>query len=185
MNRKKLKSYYEGFEGYTDQQTHRMSHIHLLALAGGKYYVGRSTRSAPKYLLKHMNGRINEWTIDHKPLEVVSSIPSTEYSDLDLYVLEYMLLYGIDNVRGGSYTNTYMEYLDYNFIRSELWKVENLCGRCGRDDHEEVDCNELYNVTGEKIVDNEYPDISDMELYYSDSYCSDSSEFNDGYDSYG
>jgi hypothetical protein len=161
-----------------------MSHIHLVRLTGGKYYVGRSTRSAPEYLLKHLNGRINEWTIDNPPLQVISSIPSTDYSDLDLYVLEYMLLYGMDNVRGGSYTNTHMEYLDYNFIRSELWKGDNLCGRCGREDHEDVDCNELTNVDGEEIVDNEFTG-PEIDPYYSDSYCSDSSEINDGYDSYG
>ena len=117
-------------------------------------------------------------------MQVISSIPSTDYSDLDLYVLEYMLLYGMDNVRGGSYTATYMEYLDYNFIRSELWKGDNLCGRCGREDHEDVDCNELTNVDGEEIVDNEFTG-PEIDPYYSESYCSDSSEINDGYDSYG
>ena len=165
-----------------------MSFIHLLRLRDNKYYVGRSTRSPYNYLTKHMHGGINDWTNRYIPFEVVSSVPSNEYSDLNVYVLEYMLKYGIDNVRGGSYSALEIPELHYNLIEAEMWRINNLCGRCGREEHEEIQCLDTHDVNGREIIDDDTDDgiIDNGCDSYSDSddSCFDSSEIDEGYDSY-
>ena len=135
-----------------------MSFIHLLRLRDNKYYVGRSTRSPYNYLTKHMHGGINDWTNRYIPFEVVSSVPSNEYSDLNVAVLEHMLIYGIDNVRGGSYSALEIPELHYNVIEAEMWRINNLCGRCGREEHEEIQCLDTHDVIGHEIIDDDSDD---------------------------
>uniref|UniRef100_A0A6C0ICF5 GIY-YIG domain-containing protein n=1 Tax=viral metagenome TaxID=1070528 RepID=A0A6C0ICF5_9ZZZZ len=161
-----------------------MPSIHLLRLTDDKYYVGRSTRSPYDYLIKHMHGGINEWTTRYIPLQVVSSVASTDYSDLDVAVIEYMLKYGIDNVRGGSYSALEIPELHYNLIQAEMWRINNLCGRCGGEEHEEIQCLDTHDVNGHEIIDDCDGDDNAVIEYDSDDSCFDSSEIDEGYDSY-
>jgi hypothetical protein len=171
-----------------------MAFIHILHLKDDKYYVGRSHRNASEYLHKHMHGGVNNWTKLYKPLDVTYSVPSSHYSDLDTYVMEYMVIYGIDNVRGGSYSGLTIPTRDYNLIQSEIWKIYDQCARCGEIDHKEYDCVNTHDLNGIEILDDDddedsaenIRDDDDRSLpsYDSDNSYFDSSDVDEGYDSY-
>jgi len=44
----------------------------------------------------------------YKPIEIIEVLPSISYLDLDNYVKFYMSLFGIDNIRGGSYIEEHL-----------------------------------------------------------------------------
>ena len=52
----------------------------------------------------HFNGRGSEWTQRYKPISEVDRLSGCDPFDEDKYTLQYMLKYGITNVRGGSYS---------------------------------------------------------------------------------
>ena len=56
------------------------------------------------------------FTEKYKPLEIVETVQTNDGLDEDKIVKKYMSQYGIDNVRGGSYTH----------IRLESWQIQDL-----------------------------------------------------------
>ena len=86
--------------------------IYVLKLQHGKYYVGK-TNNFEKRMHQHETGIGGSfWTKLHKPIEVIRKfeIKSNSFNKEFIYgleedkvVKEMMCLYGIDNVRGGSY----------------------------------------------------------------------------------
>ena len=77
---------------------------YLCKLKNSKYYIGKTTN--PKFRIEnHFDNNGTEWTKMHKPLKVLEIIPNCDNYDEDKYTLKYMDKYGIDNVRGGSYTS--------------------------------------------------------------------------------
>ena len=53
----------------------------------------------------------------------------------DKITKEYMLKYGIDNVRGGAYTSIVLNKTQQDAIEKELQSVQNACFNCGRTGH--------------------------------------------------
>ena len=62
-------------------------------------------------------------------------IVSTSYFDEDKYVKEYMAKYGIENVRGGTYSNIVLDDNSILVLEKEIRHSKNLCTRCGRNTH--------------------------------------------------
>ena len=78
-----------------------MSYIYILRLECNKFYIGRT--SNPYIKLEEYRSLDNsEWLSRYKPISVLEIIND---SDEDYYTLKYMNEYGIDNVRGGRYSN--------------------------------------------------------------------------------
>lgn len=68
-----------------------MSQLYLLKCnAYNKYYIGNIEDE-------------NEWIKIYKPDEIMESINKNNYDNLNDIVIKYMKIYGIENVRGGSY----------------------------------------------------------------------------------
>lgn len=85
-------------------------------------------------------------------MSLITTIKSTSQFDEDKYVKEYMAKYGIDNVRGGTYSNIVLDANSIAVLEKEIWHSKNLCTRCGRDSHYIKECYAKTDVDG-AIID--------------------------------
>ena len=82
-----------------------MNTIYILELEDNKYYVGKTNNIVQRWK-DHIAGKASYWTSQYKPISIIKVIEDCgddKVFNEDKYVKEYMLLYSIDNVRGGSY----------------------------------------------------------------------------------
>jgi cellular nucleic acid-binding protein len=77
--------------------------VYILKLKNNKYYIGKSENVLHR-IDDHKRSKGCKWTSLHKYLSVEKIIPNCDSYDEDKYTKLYMSEYGIDNVRGGSYT---------------------------------------------------------------------------------
>ena len=63
-----------------------------------------------------------------------------------------MSLYGIDNVRGGSYTQIILPEEQKKLIKREIWSMKNLCNNCGSSEHWVRNCTTINNIVEEKPI---------------------------------
>ena len=76
--------------------------IYILRLQQGKYWVGYTTE--PISSIKAFKD-LNDWILAYKPESICKIIPAKAYR-LDYEVKELMAEVGIDNVRGGSWSDS-------------------------------------------------------------------------------
>jgi hypothetical protein len=143
------------------------TNIYILKLESNKYYIGKSKNIEKRYN-DHLNGYGSVWTKIYKPIEILKIINNVSPFEEDKYVKEYMNIYGIDNVRGGSYVKETLNIFDKISLKKELWGANDLCLRCGSNSHFIKNCNattDIYNC-----------DILDIYEDSSDDYSSDSDD---------
>ena len=116
-----------------------MAQIYVLKLEHGKYYVGRSVDPIKRYQ-EHLNGTGSSWTRLHEPISFLETRPEHSILDEDKLTKEYMLKYGMDHVRGGSYVTTELSAAQRTAIQTELRSAQGQCTRCGRTGHFIKDC---------------------------------------------
>ena len=80
-----------------------MVFIYILLLELNKYYIGK-TNYPDIRLDYHFNLDGSEWTKIYKPIKVYEVISNCDSYDEDKYTLKYMEKEGINNVRGGSFS---------------------------------------------------------------------------------
>ena len=79
-----------------------MVFIYILKLNSNKYYVGKTFN--PTFRLdSHFKSNGSRWTMKYKPIKVLKIIPNCDNFDEDKYTIKYMGIYGINNVRGGTF----------------------------------------------------------------------------------
>ncbi len=82
-----------------------MVNIYILELTNNKYYIGKTNN--PEFRLEqHFNTNLrlgSAWTKKYPPTKVIKVIPNCDDFDEDKYTLKYMSMYGVNNVRGGSF----------------------------------------------------------------------------------
>lgn len=104
--------------------------IYILKLEHGKYYVGR-TNNVKSRIQQHKNQSGSSWTTLHKFKSIVNQFETNDPYDEDKWTKKYMQQYGIDNVRGGSYTTQILDDLTIKFIEREIRGATNCCFTCG------------------------------------------------------
>lgn len=100
-----------------------------MKLQDDKYYIGKS-KNTEERIKSHFNNVGTKWTIIHKPIAIVSIFKTTDPFDEDNYTKKFMYKYGIDNVRGGSYTTTELEPTQIALLQREFATVDDKCFKC-------------------------------------------------------
>ena len=122
------------------------TNIYVLRLSRGKYYVGKSDDPAKRFE-DHLRGNGSTWTRKYKPLKIEKIIKNASPFDEDKITKEYMLKFGIENVRGGSYIEEELDDIQIEMLDREMRMAEDRCTRCGREGHFVKDCYARTAVT--------------------------------------
>jgi len=124
-----------------------LTNIYVLECQQGKYYVGKSADVMKRYE-QHKDGSGSAWTKKYKPIKMNKIVSDVSPFEEDKVVKEYMLKYGPDNVRGGSYSQMVLDAATLNLLQKELWGASDKCMKCGKSGHFASKC---YS----KVVDEE------------------------------
>ena len=150
--------------------------IYILKCINDKYYIGKTNDCVKYRFKKHKKGRGAIWTKKYIPVEILKVYNNCDNFDEDKYTKIYMDKYGIDNVRGGSYTKLKLNNNTIEFLQKELLSIHDKCYGCGEKGHFIRDCikykNNInnYNDNSLNFADSDYEYCSDSDSdYYSDS----------------
>jgi NAD-dependent DNA ligase len=93
--------------------------IYILGLEDEKYFVGTTTNTY--FTLKsYLNNNKAAWTQKYKPLRVTRFIEDCYDYEEDIVTLNLMKIYGIANVRGGSYANVNLDKATLDIIKQKI-----------------------------------------------------------------
>ena len=81
-----------------------------------------------------------EWTKKYKPIKIIKLIENCDEFDEDKYTKIYMNKFGINNVRGGSYTKIILCQKEISFIEKEITGSTDKCYNCNKIGHFSKEC---------------------------------------------
>jgi hypothetical protein len=127
--------------------------IYILKLENDKIYIGFSMQPKNR-ILQHFNKNGSEWTKENKPLSILR-IENGDLFDEEKYTLEMMSIYGIDNVRGGSYSNIILNDAEKDKANKQILHLHNKCFKCGSKNHYATECEktDINNYGVQKQTD--------------------------------
>lgn len=116
-----------------------MTNIYILQCQKGKYYIGKSS-NPDKRIDQHFQGKGSAWTKKYKPIEVIEIIKNCDQWDEDKYTKIYMSKMGINNVRGGTYSQIKLSSFQIEIIKNEIIGATEKCFKCGKEGHYSDQC---------------------------------------------
>ena len=131
-----------------------MVFIYILQLELNKYYIGK-TNNPDIRLDSHFNSNGSEWTKIYKPIKVYEIMSDCDSYDEDKYTLKYMEKEGIDNVRGGSFSQIELSDEQIKLINQMIKGASDKCFDCGESGHFIKDCIESKIQDYLKYLNNE------------------------------
>ncbi len=111
-----------------------MESLYVLQLANGKYYVGKSA-DVIKRFEQHKSGSGSAWTKLYSPIRLIETRPITSPHDENNVTKDYMKKYGINNVRGGSYSQLTLPDDARGVLEREFRGNDDQCIKCGLAGH--------------------------------------------------
>lgn len=127
--------------------------IYVLQCTDGKWYIGKTTRDLIDRVSEHFAGDGSEWTRLYKPIKLVKSKDMKDDLEEDALVKAYMKKYGIQHVRGGSYSAIQLPDYKILALEDELNGAADKCFRCGRKGHFVNSCFARTHVDGSQLED--------------------------------
>src|ERR1700736_4738224 len=109
-----------------------MDYVYVLKLKKHKWYIGK-TKNVAKRFQEHWSGRAGvgaEWTKYFEPIQIEEERVMKTPHDEDNVTLEYMCRYGMDNVRGGNYTQPVLSQEEKEAIQRAIYSHLDLCRGC-------------------------------------------------------
>tara|TARA_Y100000389_G_C17369980_1_gene468464 strand:+ start:115 stop:996 length:882 start_codon:yes stop_codon:yes gene_type:complete len=165
-----------------------MTFIYILELVNNKYYIG-SSKNPNKRINRHCNKRGSVWTKINKPIKTIDIIKEKSKFDEDFITIQYMEKYGIENVRGGTFSQITLKEEEINIIKKMLDTKNNRCYKCGGTNHYINECylnnqsfnddnNFNFNINNQISFQNQL-DYNDYNYNYNQNYEYDENDFNE------
>lgn len=108
--------------------------IYILELEGGLYYIG-SSKNPQRRITEHFEGAGSSFTKKYKPEHVHSLERNVSVFLEDARTLELMYEFGINNVRGGSYSNDVLTEDQLKDIDNKIAWATGRCSLCSSTEH--------------------------------------------------
>ena len=150
------------------------TNIYVLLLEKGKYYIGKSN-DVFKRCVEHFEGSGSCWTKKYKPLKLEKTIENVSPFEEDKITKEYMLKYGIENVRGVTYIQIELTENQIKSINDELRGAMDECLKCGKKGHFAAECVYYKQNKNSRVV----PSHDEYEDDDGDGWVTDSDSEND------
>jgi predicted GIY-YIG superfamily endonuclease len=110
------------------------TNIYVLRLEDGHFYIGKSDNVIKRYQ-EHLNGSGSAWTRIHKPIKLELTRSLQGDHDENNTTKDYMKKYGINKVRGGSYTQMVLPEDVKGLLERELRGNADVCYKCSLPGH--------------------------------------------------
>ncbi len=130
-----------------------MVNIYVLKLENNKFYIGKTNNHVGIRFSQHKNDKSCSWTAKYPPVELLETIKSNDDLDEDKITKKYMMKYGIENVRGGSYTKVELDDWMIKSLEHEFTSVKDICYNCNERghlyrncDYKECPSNNKFNI---------------------------------------
>jgi predicted GIY-YIG superfamily endonuclease len=128
-------SYYESLaEHQKNHSKRRQKYIYVFECVSGKYYIGCTT-NPKRRRIEHERGVACAWTTEHLVKNLIYLEKQSSEHDEDNLTLEYMQKYGIDNVRGGTWSQIELPEYTRKTIQDILVHRMNQCFHCHQYGH--------------------------------------------------
>ncbi len=122
--------------------------IYILTLESNKYYVGK-TNNIDIRLNTHFYSIGSYWTMKYKPIKIKAIYKNCCIFDEDKYTLKMMAKYGVNNVRGGTFTRIILTQEELNIINKMIGAANDICFNCYSTGHFIKECpyDEINNYS--------------------------------------
>jgi predicted GIY-YIG superfamily endonuclease len=138
-----------------------MEYLYTIECQSGKYYVGKSSDPDARYL-QHKNGNGSAWTKVHRPVKLIEVRELKGEHDETNTTKDMMKKHGVDNVRGGSYTQVVLSDAIKSVLEMEIRGNTDKCFKCGLGGHFANQCSvttrtkPVYSDEAESDSEEEY-----------------------------
>jgi len=138
--------------------------IYVIRCAGDHIYVGR-TNTPTDRIIDHFTENGSAWTIKWRPIELLEMFEADIW-DEDKTVIKYMSKYGIEKVRGGTFSQIELTPETKLFLQKMISGAKDkcfkcggdhfiescdVCYRCGREGHKKDNCLAATHVRGQSL----------------------------------
>lgn len=122
-----------------------MGYIYVLICENNKFYIGKTNKYVDERFQEHITNPC-AWTKKYKPLKIIHYFESNYDFDEDITTLEYMKKYGIENVRGGTYSQIFLPQHQYLTLQNQLIHVNDKCFTCHQEGHYANNCTNQFQI---------------------------------------